>query len=263
MPQLPEFIEIADKHGQRTIALLKANAVFVKGENKPSLFWLGGFKSDMEGSKAKAIDAFALELGLHATRFDYSGHGKSSGEFSDGCISCWLDEALEVFDRSEGEQIIIGSSMGGWLALLLNNILQKRKNPRVKAIILIAPAIDMTKDLMADHFSEKQLSELLSKGSIELPSDYDEPYIITNKLIEDGKNHLLFGKAIETGCPVYILQGSKDEAVPPSAAIKLLSHIMQDPVFFTMVPDGDHSLSRPQDLALLKSTISRIISDVE
>ncbi len=263
MSQHPEFIEITNKHGQRTIALLRTNAVFVEGENKPCLFWLGGFKSDMEGSKAIAIDAFALELGLNATRFDYSGHGKSSGEFSEGYIGRWLDEAIEVFDRSEGEQIIIGSSMGGWLALLLNNILQKRKTPQVKAIILIAPAIDMTKDLMSDHFSEKQLSELQSEGLIELPSDYDEPYIITKKLIEDGKNHLLFGEAIETGCPVFILQGAKDQAVPASAAIKLLSHIMQDPVFFTMVPDGDHSLSRPQDLALLKSTISRIISDAE
>lgn len=263
MPQLPEFIEIIGNHKQRTIALLRTQLVFAEGEHKPSLFWLGGFKSDMEGSKAIAIDSFASDLGLNATRFDYSGHGKSSGEFSEGYISRWLEEALEVFDRSDEEQIIIGSSMGSWLALLLNNILQKRKNPRVKAIILIAPAIDMTKDLMSDRFSKKQLSELQSEGFIELPSDYDEPYIITEKLIEDGKNHLLFGKPVETACPVYILQGAKDEAVPPSHAIKLLSHIMQDPVFFTMVPDGDHSLSRPQDLALLKSTISRIISGEE
>ncbi len=270
MPQLPEFIEITGNHKQRTIALLRTTiallrtqAVFAEGENKLCLFWLGGFKSDMEGSKAIAIDNFALDLGLNATRFDYSGHGKSSGEFSKGYISRWLEEALDVFDSNEGEQIIIGSSMGGWLALLLNNILQQRKTPRVKAIILIAPAIDMTKDLMADHFTQKQLSELQAKGFIEMPSDYDEPYIITEKLIEDGKNHLLFGKPIETGCPVYILQGAKDEAVPPSHAIKLLSHIMQDPVFFTMVPDGDHSLSRDKDLALLKRTISRVISDEE
>ena len=261
MQHRPEIIKITGKHGQREIAFLKTGSNPAKKHKNPSLFWLGGFKSDMEGSKAKAIEKFALELGVGAIRFDYSGHGESSGKFSEGCISSWLEEAMVIFDLSEGEQIIIGSSMGGWLALLLNKILQQRATPRVKAIILIAPAIDMTKDLMSDHFSEKQLNELDSKGFIQLPSDYEEPYIITKKLIEDGKEHLLFGKTIEAGCPVYILQGAKDEAVPPSHAIKLLSHIMQDPVFFTMVPDGDHSLSRPQDLALLKNTITRIISD--
>ncbi len=251
----PDGPEKANAGGSRKIAILQSSPENGPGSNDSGLFWLGGFKSDMEGSKAVAMADFALKNHRQATRFDYSGHGSSGGKFADGHISLWLKEALEVFDLTDGEQIIIGSSMGGWLALLLNNILQKRSRPRVKALILIAPAVDMTKDLMAEKFSPEQLAELEEKGFVELPSDYDEPYMITRKLIEDGKRHLLFGKPIETRCPVYILQGARDEAVPPDHAIKLLSHIMLDPVSLTMVPDGDHSLSRPKDIELLEKTI--------
>jgi len=249
----PEFIDVKTNNYPRKIALLKQ-----KG-NSASLFWLGGYKSDMQGSKAIAMAQFASELGLGAIRFDYSGHGKSGGEFIKGDISCWLDEALAAFEQSEGEQIIIGSSMGGWLALLLNRILQQREKARVKAIILIAPAVDMSEELMRKSFSEQQFSDLEKNGYVKQPSDYDEPYIITRQLLEDGKKHLLFGKPIETKCPVYILQGAKDEAVPASHALKLLSHMMLDPVFFTLVPDGDHSLSRDSDLMLLKKTIEQAV----
>jgi len=257
LPEKPEFIEVGNENAQRRIAILRQD-----GDN-PGLFWLGGFKSDMEGSKAIAIAEFGAHEGLQVTRFDYSGHSKSSGSFSDGTIGLWLEEALAVFERTSGQQIIVGSSMGGWLALLLNNILQRREDSRVKAIILIAPAVDMSDELMEKKFNEEQLSALKKDGYIEQPSEYDEPYIITKKLIEEGKNHLLFGKPIVANCPVYILQGALDKAVPVAHSLKLLSHMMLDPVFFTLVPDGDHSLSRKKDLDLLRATITRIICDAQ
>ncbi|MCF6302609.1 MAG: alpha/beta hydrolase [Devosiaceae bacterium] len=225
----------------------------------PGLFWLGGFKSTMEGTKAKALVAIGDELGVGVIRFDYSGHGASSGDFIEGTISDWLEEALAAFEQTSGEQIIIGSSMGAWLALLLNQKL-KRQN-RIKSLVLIAPAVDMTHDLMVSDFSDAELKSLEENGFVERPSDYDEPYILTKKLLDDGATHSLFGTPIQTGCPVHIMHGGKDTAVPTSHALKLVSHILLDPVFFTLIPDGDHSLSRPQDLLLLKSTLSRIISD--
>jgi esterase/lipase len=223
------------------------------------LFWLGGFKSDMYGTKAEAVMKIASEMNIGGTRFDYSGHGLSPGNFLDGTISNWLKESLAVFDLTSGPQIIIGSSMGGWLALLLNRELQKRGENRLVGMILIAPALDMTKDLMFDLFDKDQLDELKETGQVVRPSDYEEPYILTKKLIDDGKLHLLSGGSIQTGCPVYILQGGKDEAVPPSHALKLVSHLLHDPVHFTLVPEGDHSLSRDQDIKLLRDTIKRAV----
>lgn len=225
----------------------------------PGLFWLGGFKSDMEGSKALTLDALGAELGLAVTRFDYSGHGVSGGDFLDGTISRWLDEALAVFEQqTESEQIVIGSSMGGWLALLLNRALRDKGAARVKALVLIAPAVDMTEDLMRATFTPREIEDLENKGRVEQPSDYsDEPYVLTRNLIEDGAKHLLFGKSIETGCPVAILQGGQDTDVPQAHALKLVSHLLHDPVTLTLIPDGDHRLSREEDLERLKATVTR------
>lgn len=235
-------------------------AVLRRSGQAPGLFWLGGFRSDMAGSKAQALDAFGAERGLAVTRFDYSGHGVSGGDFLDGSISRWLQEALEVFESTKGEQIVIGSSMGGWLALLLNRALRERGDTRVKALVLIAPATDMTRDLMRDTFTDAELEDLWEKGRVEQPSDYSpEPYILTRKLIEDGEGHLMFGNPIRTHCPVAILQGGEDTDVPPAHALKLVSHLVSDPVTFTLIPDGDHRLSREQDLALLRQTIERLL----
>lgn len=226
----------------------------------PGLIWLGGFKSDMEGSKALALDALAAESGWAMTRFDYSGHGVSSGAFLDGTISQWLEDSLAVFGKTNGPQIIIGSSMGGWLALLLNKALRKAGDSRVKGMVLIAPAMDMTEDLMRATFSPQELDDLENKGRVEQPSDYsEEPYVLTEKLITDGAKHLLFGHGtIVTGCPVHILQGGADTDVPTAHALKLLSHLTLDPVSFTLIPDGDHRLSRDQDLEKLKSVVTAL-----
>lgn len=250
-----ESILVGGGVAQRDIAILHRDG------SQPGLLWLGGFKSDMVGSKAEAVDALGGELGLEVTRFDYSGHGASSGAFLEGSISLWLEEALAVFATTKGPQIVIGSSMGGWLALLLNKALRAKGDKRVAGLVLIAPAVDMTEDLMRASFTEKELEDLQTKGRVEQPSDYsDEPYILTEKLIADGAQHLLFGNgSIVTGCPVHILQGGNDTDVPPAHALKLVSHLTRDPVTFTLIPDGDHRLSRDADLAKLGATITMLV----
>ena len=171
----------------------------------PGLFWLGGFRSDMMGSKAMALDALGAERGLSVTRFDYSGHGVSGGDFNDGTISRWLEEAEAVFALTSGPQIIIGSSMGGWIALLLARRLLAKGTP-AHGMVLIAPAPDMTHELMLPGFTPQEHDSLQNNGYVDQPSEYsDTPYRITRALIEDGKQHLLFGGVIETGCPVTIL----------------------------------------------------------
>lgn len=252
MSQTPSTLTVGTGSDAREIAMLRRPGA------APGLVWLGGFRSDMAGSKAEALDALGADKGLAVTRFDYSGHGVSGGDFLDGTISRWLEEALAVFDTTEGEQIVIGSSMGGWLALLLNRALRQRGIDRVRALVLIAPATDMTSDLMGDTFTDAELVSLRETGRVEQPSDYSpEPYVLTRALIEDGENHLLFGAPIRTHCPVAILQGGLDTDVPPAHALKLVSHLLADPVTFTLIPDGDHRLSREPDLELMRQTILR------
>lgn len=233
-------------------------AVQQRAGKTPGIFWLGGFRSDMAGSKAMALDALGAEMGLAVTRFDYSGHGISGGDFDLGTISRWLEEAEAVLARIQGPQIIVGSSMGGWLALLLARALLRR-GTAAYGMVLIAPAADMTHDLMLPGFTPHEHESLQNKGYIDQPSEYsDTPYRITRALIEDGEQHLLFGGVIETGCPVTILQGGKDEDVPQAHAVKLVTHILHDPVTLTLIPDGDHRLSRDEDLARLKDAVRRL-----
>lgn len=229
----------------------------------PGLFWLNGYRSDMLGTKAQVVDAFGAARGLAVTRFDYSGHGQSGGDFLEGTITRWLDESLAVFATTFGPQVVIGSSMGGYLALLLNRALRTAGIDRVKALILIAPAADMTTELMEKGFTRAEKAAMKETGLVLQPSEYSsDPYPITRALIEDGRNHLLLGgKGIETGCPVTILQGGKDPDVPRDHAMRLAQHILLDPVTVTLIPDGDHRLSRPEDLKLLESAMSRAIED--
>jgi pimeloyl-ACP methyl ester carboxylesterase len=242
-----------------TGAAAREIAVEQRAGKAPGIFWLGGFRSDMAGSKAMALDALGAESGLAVTRFDYSGHGLSGGSFDDGTISRWLEEAEAVLASTSGPQIIVGSSMGGWLALLLARALLRRGS-HAHGLVLIAPAPDMTHELMLPDFTPDEQESLHSKGYVDQPSQYsDTPYRITRALIEDGAQHLLFGGVIETGCPVTILQGGADPDVPPAHAIKLVTHMLHDPVTLTLIPDGDHRLSRDEDLARLRDAVLRLV----
>lgn len=244
----------------RTIAVrVREGKTFDKSDNKAGLFWLGGFKSDMKGTKAEALDAWAEKQGRACLRFDYSGHGESSGDFTQGAIGQWLEESVAVFTKlAQGPQVVIGSSMGGWLALLLARELRKQKGAaKIAGMVLIAPAVDFTEELMWQQFPDATKREIETKGFWLRPSAYGEqPYPITKKLIEDGRKHLLLGGLIETGCPVHILQGAQDPDVPWKHAERLVSHLAGSDVVLTLIKDGDHRLSRPEDIERLLGAVA-------
>jgi pimeloyl-ACP methyl ester carboxylesterase len=310
-------------------------AVQIRNGAAPGLFWLGGFKSDMQGTKAAALDRWAAENGRACIRFDYSGHGESGGQFVDGTIGRWLEESAAVFEGfATGPQVVIGSSMGGWLALLLARELRQRaaaslgsplpwgevdaptgprdarpddrpraagegvrridspspphpnplphspsktgvnalmgergfaagaanasnNNATLAGLVLIAPAVDFTEELMWNKFSPQVKRQIESEGSWQRPSQYSEaPYPITRGLIEEGRKHLLLGGLIETGCPVRILQGVQDPDVPWQHAVDLSSRLARDDVVLTLVKDGDHRLSRPEDIERLIAAVA-------
>ena len=222
----------------------------------PGVVWLGGFRSDMLGTKATFIDEWAKHHGRAVLRFDYSGHGESDGRFEDGKIGDWFADAAAAFDAlTEGPQILIGSSMGAWIATLL----AKARPERTAAIIFIAPAPDFTEKLMWPSFSDEQRSTLTDKGRLELPSEYsDEPEIITRALIEDGRNHLVMTGAVPINAPVRILQGMQDDAVPWRHALDFAEKIDSEDVEILLTKSGDHRLSEPNDLARLKETLDAL-----
>lgn len=222
--------------------------------------WLGGFHSDMTGEKASALHAAAEADGRPFVRFDYTGHGSSSGRFEEGTISRWHADALAVLDRlTEGPQILIGSSMGGWLALLL----ALARPGRVAGLVLIAPATDFTEALMWARFGEAERRAVVEEGRWLRPSPYGDPYPITHDLIRDGRNWLLRGGPIPLACPVRILQGGADEDVPPAHAEDLVSRITGPDVVFTLIKDGDHRLSRPGDIARLLAEVRSLAASLE
>ena len=243
----------------------RAIAVRWRDGAHPGLLWLGGLKSDMKGTKAEALARWAGENGRAAVRFDYSGHGESAGNFTEGTIGRWLEESLAVFEAfCRGPMVVIGSSMGGWLALLLVRELKRRAAAgqppagSVTGLVLVAPAVDFTEELMWKRFSPAVKREIADKGVWLRPSDYaEEPYPITRMLIDEGRKHLLLGNGmIETGCPVRILQGVADNDVPWGHVVELTSHLAQDDVVLTLVKDGDHRLSRPEDLERLIAAVA-------
>lgn len=221
----------------------------------PGLVWLGGFKSDMKGTKAAFVADWAQRRGRAFLRFDYSGHGESGGTFEDGCISDWLADALAAFDAlTEGPQTLVGSSMGGWIAALL----ALRRPQRVCGILFIAPAPDFTEDLMWRRMDETARHQLMRTGRFEETSEYsDEPTIITRQLIEDGRRHLLLGGPIAICCPVRILQGMADPDVPWRHAVRFAELIDGGDVELTLVKSGDHRLSEPADLDRLAASLER------
>jgi pimeloyl-ACP methyl ester carboxylesterase len=223
------------------------------------VFWLGGFMSEMTGSKAESLAALARATRRPLLRFDYFGHGQSSGAFTDGTISLWLEQATHMFiTHTRGKRIVVGSSMGGWLALLLMRKLRAEDPPayrRIAGLVLIAPAADMTRDLMADHFTGDQIRELREDGLTHLASDYGAPYPITSRLIEDGKRHLILTRGIATEVPVRILQGTDDTDVPPQHAIRTFEAIAGEDVTLQLVKNGDHRMSAPPYLRLINDTV--------
>jgi pimeloyl-ACP methyl ester carboxylesterase len=253
--QEPAFIEVGAGESARRIAVRPRTG------RAPGLFWLGGFNSDMKGTKALALDAWAAEHGRSCVRFDYSGHGESGGKFVDGTIGRWLEESVAVFSQfCDGPQVVIGSSMGGWIALLLARELAKREESRASltGLVLIAPAPDFTEALMWNGFSPEARDEIMTKGVWQRPSQYGDPYPITRALIEEGRNHLLLGSKIDVGCPVRILQGAQDPDVPWRHAFALAQRLPSEDVVLTMIQDGDHRLSRPQDIARIIAAVAEI-----
>ncbi len=251
----PAFIEVGAGSAGRQIA------VRARAGASPGLFWLSGFNSDMQGTKALALDAWAAEQGRACVRFDYSGHGQSGGAFTDGTIGRWLEESVAVFEQfCRGPQVVIGSSMGGWMALLLAREMAKRSAgpASLAGLVLIAPAPDFTETLMWSGFPPEVKQEIESKGVWLRPSQYGEPYPITRALIEEGRNHLLLGRAIDVGCPVRILQGAQDPDVPWQHAFALAQRLPREDVVLTVIQDGDHRLSRPQDIARIIAAVAEI-----
>src|ERR1700719_3744674 len=254
----PKYLDLGTEAGARRIA--------VPGQagGAPRLLWLGGLKSDMRGTKAEALAAWAAQRGRACVRFDYAGHGESSGDFAACTIGGWLEDSLAVLDAfCRGPQVVVGSSMGGWIALLLLRALKARAaagrpaTAPIAGLVLIAPAVDFTEVLMWQKFSPAVKQAIEREGAWERPSAYSaEPYRITRRLIEEGRKHLLLGGLIETGCPVRILQGVQDPDVPWNHAVELVSRLAQDDVVLTLVKDGDHRLSREEDIERLIDAVA-------
>lgn len=254
-PRLKRF-SVGEGEAAREIAVLHRSG------KAPGIFWLGGFRSDMQGTKAEALDLWAGEEGQAATRFDYSGHGASGGRFEDGTVSRWLEETIAIFDEFTREpQVLVGSSMGSWLALLLAKRLGERSDgDRLQGIVLLAPAVDMTRDLIWKHLNAVERRRLKKQGFIERHSQYSaQPDIITSALIEDGEKHLFAEQPIETGCPVHVIQGMQDRDVPWAHATRLMEHLAFDDAVLTLVRDGDHRLSRAEDIERMIGAVSAMI----
>jgi pimeloyl-ACP methyl ester carboxylesterase len=253
---MPQSHNVGQGPDARHIAVLSREG---KG---PHVVWLGGFKSDMRSTKAEALDAWAKKAGRAFLRFDYSGHGESEGAFEEGTISRWSEDTLSVLEHFlTSRPILVGSSMGGWISLLAaRHLMRTRPDLAPVGMVLIAPAVDFTERLMWDRFPEDIRKAVEETGVYYRPSDYspEDPYPITKGLIADGRNHLLFGNPIQTGCPVHILQGMEDPDVPWNHALQLVEHLPGDSVSLTLIKDGDHRLSRPEDLERLIGAIEAI-----
>ena len=232
-----------------------------RGGRAPTVVFLPGFRSDMQGTKALFLDEFCAREGRAFVRFDYRGHGASSGAFVECTLGDWLEDALLVIDRlAEGPVVLVGSSMGGWLALRA----ALERPGRVVGLVLIAPAPDFTERLLLQQLAAEQRSRLFREGVLHLPSDYGEPVPITRRLVEEGRRHLLLDRpAIPVGVPVHVLHGMRDADVPWGLSLELAARLETPHVTVELVKDGDHRLSRPEDLRRLAHALSRLLEDLE
>jgi pimeloyl-ACP methyl ester carboxylesterase len=219
----------------------------------PGVVFLGGFRSDMEGTKALHLQQWTRAQGRAFLRFDYSGHGQSSGAFADGSIGDWFADAQAAITAlTTGPQILVGSSMGGWIALLVARAMPDR----VAGMVGIAAAPDFTEDSMWANFTADQ-RDALAQGQVALPSGYgDDPYIITKRLIEDGRDNLVLRHQLALPFPVRLLQGTADTDVPPAVALRLMDHATCADVRLTLVKDADHRFSTPGCLDLITETVA-------
>jgi pimeloyl-ACP methyl ester carboxylesterase len=222
----------------------------------PGVVFLGGFMSDMTGTKATMLEAFCVERGQAFLRFDYFAHGASSGRFEEATVGRWRDDAVAVLDAlTEGPQILVGSSIGGWLMLLT----ALARPERIAALVGIAAAPDATDDLMAPRLSHEQRETLMRDGILRTPSAYDpRGYILTRRLIEEGRRHLVLRAMLPIACPVRLIHGMKDPDVPFPTSLRLAKRLESRDVTVTLVPDGDHRLSTEADLARLRNTIAAL-----
>jgi len=226
----------------------------------PGVIFLGGFMSDMTGTKARTLDAFCAARGQAYLRFDYFGHGASSGAFADATVGRWKDDALAVLDQlAEGPQVLVGSSLGGWLMLLT----ALARPERVAALVGIAAAPDATEELMWARFPPPVRDEIMRAGAARLPSEYSpDGYVFTRTLIEDGRRHLIMRGPIPITCPVRLLHGMKDPDVPWQTSLALAERLASRDVEVTLLKDGDHRLSTESDLALLTRTLAAVLDRV-
>ncbi|MCZ7675336.1 MAG: alpha/beta hydrolase [Roseovarius sp.] len=223
----------------------------------PGVVFLGGFKSDMEGTKALFLEDWAARTGHAFLRFDYSGHGQSSGAFTDGTIGDWAGDAMAAVSMlTEGRQVLVGSSMGGWIALLLARAMPER----VAGLVTVAAAPDFTEDAMWAGFDADQRRALESSGQVALPSEYGEPYVITRRLIEEGRDHLVLRAPLGLPFPVRFLQGTADRDVEMAVALRLLDHAEGPDMRLTLVDGADHRFSDPDCLALIAASVEEVIA---
>jgi len=222
---------------------------------EPGVVFLGGFKSDMEGTKALWLEHRARAQGRGFVRFDYSGHGQSSGDFAEGCIGDWAEDARAVLEAlTDGPQILVGSSMGGWIALLLARACPER----VAALVTIAAAPDFTEDAIWAGFDAAARRQLMEEGRVDLPSGYGEPYPVTRRLIEDGRDHLVLRTPLDLPVPARFLQGTDDADVDPGVALRLMDHATGPDMRLTLVKGADHRFSTPDCLDLIGAALDEV-----
>ncbi|MEG6508288.1 alpha/beta hydrolase [Methyloligella sp. 2.7D] len=262
----PQFLDLGPQRGTPQGAPRKIAFRYDEGsaDAPAGILWLSGFLSDMASTKVSALAEWAAAKDLPMMRFDYSGHGVSSGKVADGAMGDWLEESIAISERMGDRPILlVGSSMGGWLSLLLaRHLIETGKGDRLAGIVLIAPAWDMTESLMWHRFTDEIRREIEEKGIYYQPSLYGDPYPLSKLLIEEGRTHLLAGSRFDPKCPVRILQGMEDPDVPWRHALALVEILAGGDVELDLIKDADHRLSRPQDIARLTRTIEGVLEEI-